>query len=268
MQPDSTGFGNTLRLICIGGVLAGLSSHARADESTSDTPLTLSDLAYLPRARQLVGSTSYARTDLDNANEVSQSLSYGVKDHLTVWGALTYRWPETSYNYYAPVTDRTEPDSHLHAAFGMVFRLLDQKDHPLNLDLSAATPGRFSISLSHATGIFTLLAQGGMYRANSGALVDNIKVVDPFWGYFVGAAIQTRLTRSLSFNVGAGYTSAINSNYTYRFPDRVSTSLSLNYHVIRDKVVVGLGYQQTRPVSDPGLYPRVNSFGLHIAYSF
>jgi hypothetical protein len=267
----------------------------------------LTDLAFLPAAKQLVGSTSFGYgTDAGNVEDtsgsrqyslashsqaLSQTLDYGITSHWSVWGARSQVWTTAQYDF--PGGGRTEDRvTGPQLTVGLTGRLLDQEHHPFDLDVTATVPGSLDIAITRAFQDLTIRADAGVYHGGGGEGFDLVRAMDTdvgrFWGYEAALQGQLRLTSSLSFSVAAQYISsnvdnargtADGTSFTIQFPDQVNFGAALHYQLIQDRLVMQLAgsYQllgSRRDLYGDPAFDRVaaqrtrHAVGLGFVYSF
>jgi hypothetical protein len=259
------------------GILVSAFSPANAQNKSTGPSRVLSDPTYLPRARQFVGATEYSSgKDTADAQDYSgvkqyssesqfqsgyQSLAYGFTDRFSVGASSAYSTGDTDYRYTSGAL-KSAHGSGGGVSLGATYRVLDQNDSPVSLDLSAVvrtggSPLGISAGVGYKTERFTIKGLLGANQFNGGSYTAQPKEV-PAWvdasqRYFVAIQTQTRMTDSFSVNLGISYSIPTNSvaalengiPYTVKFPDAVSASVALNYHFIANKLVGQLGYDYT-----------------------
>lgn len=264
---ESSNVGNAYRHYYFEAMLCWFSLPAYALDLTPDASRVLTDPAFLPAARQLIGATSFAYGtgtgdvgglsgtrlySLDTRTvQISQSLSYGFTHEFSIWADASRASPTTHY-YFASGghANRGVPESYLQ--LGITDRLLDQASHPFNLDITVAVPGRLNLAFSREFRDFTIEGSAGLYAA-SGHGFDPVRDADVrvsrFWGYSFAVQTQTRLTTALSINLAAQYISAnvddahasiAGNSFLIDYPDQVSFDVALNYHLIPNRLVAQL----------------------------
>ncbi len=229
----------------------------------------LSDLAFLPAAKQLVGATSFGygtdSGDLDDASgsRVSarasheqtfiQSFDYGIGSRLSVSATWWHTWTTTHYDF--PGSARTEDHrSNTQLMLGLTGRMLDQEHHGFDLDLIATVPGTLSLAMTRELQNVTIRASGGFYHGGGGRGFDLVRDMDidvgRFWGYDAALQGQLRLSSAISLDLAVQYVSSNVDNargtadgdtFTVNFPDQVNFGATLNYQMIRDRLVMRLG---------------------------
>ena len=293
------------RTLLIGFAL-GISPQTHAVDLTPDASRILSDPAFVPSARQLIGATTYGYSK-DSADVVgtsaasqyslvrrvggvSQAFSYGITDELSVWGGESYSWSTTEYDFGSGA-DTSIRRYYRQLQIGVTDRLIDQRNHDFNLDVSAYAPGGVNIAISRTMTDLTLRGSAGIYHVGYENGIDEVRdfnvTVNRYWGYFFSLQSEMRLTRFLAFDVSAAYDSAnVNSvhasssggSFAIDYPNQVDLGLALSYQLIPDKWVaklgLGYGFLGTRRdvYADPSLdvqtaHRSVRSIGLSLFYS-
>jgi hypothetical protein len=223
-----------------------------------DATRIISDPAYLPLGGQLYGSTEYSngqthsntQDSLGNpkyststpSNTVIQLLEYGVTDDFTVRVADSYEWNTNTNTYPSGAVTTTDSNGFTDPTFALIWRVLDEKDQPVNFDLfgtynpnlisaqaaSVSQTGTIArggdsaacgIALSHETRDFTVYLQGeATYLDNRSILNQTNNVTtnyDSSWEYLLDLTTQTRFSRHWSLNVGLSQTFEDNENASY-----------------------------------------------------
>jgi hypothetical protein len=282
--------------ILVAGTIALLPTSVFAQMATSDPFRIVSDPLYLPLAGQFLGTTSYqyssttedvldstgTKTEsvhVDN-NLIDQDVLYGITDDLTAHFNWAYDPSRDAKRDIVGggTVDRsssgwTNPD------FGLTYRVLDERQSPLVLDLrldyspdafpsKAATPtdegtiargGQMldlGATLGHSTQQFTIAglfdAQWLDTRKTLNQTSGDFSRTSSVWNYSLGLATQTRFSDVLSLNAGvselfANDTSVINdtSGLTHlsHVGDTTNLNVALNYHFIPNRLVGSVGYE-------------------------
>jgi hypothetical protein len=268
----------------------------------------LSDPAYLPLAGQFEGNSAYhygqTSGDVFDStgapdytfhtidNQISQSLQYGLTDDLSFQFAIAYDASQKRNNIFpdGSVITRTS-NGFTDPSFGVTWRVIDEENAPVNLDLSAsyqpdafnakiASPtedgsiarggqaAHFGAALSEVMQQFTIQ---GAVNANyyGGSSFDNLandtsSKRDQYWTYDIGLASQVRLTDLFSINAGVSHT--FNSNFNVmnitndlaslsRPGDVTSFNAALNYHIVPNTFVVGLTYAYDMHANSQNVFP-------------
>lgn len=282
-------------ILAAAGFLA-LSTQAYAWDPTPDAARIVSDPLYLPLQSQLLGTTSYAYgTTTENVfddtgartssnridlNEIDQALAYGVTDDLTLrlnWG---YAPSRTVTRQLVPSgSDERSGSGWTDPDFGVTWRVLDQRDNPLTLDLRAdyspdAFPAKaantdddgtvarggqmadLGATLGREMGDFTIAGTfDAKYLGSSKVLnqvSDEFTRTDALWNYTLGLDTQTRITDRFSINAGLGHTFANDADvvnetngleHIAQTGDSNDFNVALNYHFIPNTVVGSIRYQ-------------------------
>jgi hypothetical protein len=277
-------------------VVLVLCSPAVAQDMASDSSRIISDPLYLPLQGEFYGATTYqygslSRDNYDNtgarssstnvtSNTLDQTFLYGITDDFALhfnWGydiardASTH--PVSGGDIKRDSSGWTDPE------FGLVYRLMDQKDNPLTLDLRAdyspdAFPGKsaslddegtvarggqmadFGATLGHEGPMFTIAAKFDAIWLDTAKMLNQVSgdstLTNATWNYRLGLDTQTRLSDQVSVNAGVGHTFTNNGevfNETtglFHFTDGrdvTDVSAGLNYQFVPNTLVGTLGYQ-------------------------
>jgi hypothetical protein len=274
--------------------LVPLSAHAM--DYTLTTDRIVSDPLYLPLQGQIFGDTSYQWTttsdDVFNStgvkteserissNPLGQTFEYGITDDLAVSGAIGYDPSQSTHinPVSGPSVDRTD-QGWTDPTFGVIYRVLDQRDTPLTMDLNASySPNVFSAKSASDTDEGTV-ARGGQEWEFGGTLgreMRDFTIAGTFdadydgrrsalseasgdevstsstWLYSLGLATQTRLGDQFSVNAGAGYEFAHDANvvndtslvdHEQHVKGSPNLNAALNYHFIPNILVGSVNYQ-------------------------
>jgi hypothetical protein len=275
--------------------IAAFPLQAMAQPMGDSSLRILSDPAYLPFAGQITGYSAYRyqeqSADVFNStgapdykfhtitNDISQSLQYGLTDDLTLNFQIAYDPSQKRNDIFADgsVTSLLS-NGFTDPTFGVTWRVIDQANAPVNLDLSAsyapdafnsktASPtedgsvarggqaAHFGAALSEVMAQFTLQGSvnGNFYGGSSldNLTNDTISKRDSYWTYDLDLASQVRLTNQFSINAGVSHTfnSSFNvanltdGNMAISDPGGVtSLNAALNYHIIPNIFVVSATY--------------------------
>jgi hypothetical protein len=188
-------------------------------------------------------------------------LAYGITDRLSVGASGSYATGDTDFGYASGAVKSTS-GSNSGFEIGATYRVLDQKNSPVSLDINAVlrtggSPLGATVAVGHQGTKFTIKGLVGANQFNGGNYTAQPEEV-PAWldasrRYFVAVQTQTRLTDSFSVNLSISYSmpegsvAAIRNgtSYTAKFPDAVGAGLALNYHFIANKLVGKVGYDFT-----------------------
>jgi hypothetical protein len=283
----------TLSFLTAATVLFPLTAFAMDDTPSADR--ILSDPLYQPMQGQLYGDStfSWATTtqDVFNAtgvktssqrvtdNDFSQILEYGVTDDLAFAFDMGYDGLKTKTSPTAATEFSRSSVGWTDPTFGVVYRVLDQRDNPLTLNLRGAySPDWINAKTATDTADGTIARGGdvidlgatlgremrgftiaGTFDAiDSGTRNETIQSTggnlntSSYWGYTLGLATQTRFTDQLSLNLGAGYTfghdaNIFNSSSGLAHETHVGATpnlnAALNYHFIPNVLVGSVGYE-------------------------
>lgn len=270
---------------------------ARAFDLTLDPSRVVSDPSYLPLAGQLYGSSeyTYGKTDSNTndalgniksansttSNTVNQVLEYGITDDFAFRVGDSYEWPSTTFNYPSGLQTTTHSDGFIDPSFAILWRAVDQKDHPFSWDLTATyapnlfpaqsadpsengTVGRggdtetLGMALSQKMKDFTFYLQGTVTYLDDRSvlnLANNINIdYSHSLQYLLNIATQTRLDKQWSFNLNYAETFYDNANASYvNSQGKTISSISqsgqseeitaaLNYHLLPNRFVLSVIY--------------------------
>jgi hypothetical protein len=284
----------SLKYLAAATFLVPFAAHAMDYSLSSDR--ILSDPLYLPLQGQFYGSTSYewASTSEDvfnaagvktaseriDANPLNQLFEYGITDDLAVSAAIGYDPSATTHiNPVGGTSTVRTAQGWTDPTFGAIYRVLDQRDNPLTLDVGASySPNVFSAKTASDTddGTVALGGQeltfggtlgremrdftiagtfGASYVGRRGTLNESTGddiATSSTWFYSLGLATQTRFSDQLSLNAGAGYTFGHNANvlnettlvdHETHVNGTPNLNAALNYHFIPNMLVGSVTYQ-------------------------
>ena len=288
--------------------LVAISTPVFAQDMASDSARIISDPLYLPLQGQIYGSTGYTygsgvrdtydltgtRIDTTNtiSNVITQEFQYGITDDFT----LRFNWDYdvanvASRNPVGGAEVRRDSSGWTDPEFGVVYRLMDQRDSPLTLDLHAdyapdAFPAKaanvddsgtvarggqmadFGATLGHEGPMFTAAAVFNATwfgpRDVLNQLSGDTSRTDSMWNYRLGLATQTRLNDQFSINAGVGHTFTNNGtvfNETTGLGhfttggDVTDVNAALNYTFVPNTVVASLEYQHNFYQNSRNLFP-------------
>ncbi|HVV64797.1 MAG TPA: hypothetical protein VHC42_04965 [Rhizomicrobium sp.] len=286
--------------------LIALSAPAMA-QTADEGARIVSDPLYLPLEGEVYGDTGYtygwttkdtfddlgalsSRTGT-NFNAVSQSVLYGATDDLALQFGWGYDTLAAGRHVVGDGVVQHSSSSWTNPQFGLVYRLMDQRESPLTLDLradyapdifSAKTPALppdvlgapggqtldLGATLGHEGDVMTLAAVFDAYwrgprsidNPNSGGATRT----DSLWNYRIGLVSQARLTDAISINAGAGHTFATDANvfndstglgHITTGGDMTDVNAALNYQVLPNRVVASLEYQHNFYQNSRNLFP-------------
>jgi hypothetical protein len=304
MLPVGTGmtklqidFARRLNPIMLGLALALLPMGADALDFSPNPSRVVSDPAYLPLQGQVYGSTEYSfgqitSNTLDNlgapefatstvSNTVIQVLEVGMTDDLTFRVSDTYGWIDSTNNAPSGASTVTHSDGFSDPIFGAIWRVMDEKDRPFNLDLmDSFAPNLFDAksasddldgtiarggatatlgtALSYETTAFTVYLQGtATYLGTRTILNQNTNITtnyDSSWQSLLSLSTQTRFADRWSLNAGLSRTfngsvnASFNNNkgvlvgFTNEPGDLSTLTGALNYQVTPGQFVASLIY--------------------------
>lgn len=269
---------------------------AQAQDFTPTGDRILSDPTYLPLQGQFSGDTAYGyeRSDGDvfdatgarmattshTQNIVRQNFAYGLTDALSLNVGIGYGFSGQGRVVTANGVTQTNENGWEDPRLGATYRLLDQRNHPVSLDIMGeyspdvfesrnATPTQdgtiarggsetdLGVGLGRETRFFTLrgvffdkyFGASTSDNPNTGGTADT----NAYWVPSVGIQTQTRFTDRLSANVGADYNfngsprvvSAAGVARTAKLGDYQTVNVSLNYHFIPNRLVGSVNYHHT-----------------------
>ena len=215
-------------------------------------------------------------------NTLRQTFAYGVTDRLSINVSEAYGFSGgTTVTSPAHVTS-TNVSGWVDPTVGITYRLIDQKEQPFILDFLThyspdafaakasidgedATVARggpeadFGLAIARETKFFTL--RGSVTATYYGTSTDltasparGVATTGSYWAPSLGLQTQTRLTDRLSANVNAAYTFNGDPNVRNFVPDlfhkenignTADVGVSLNYHLIPNKLVGSVNYNHT-----------------------
>jgi outer membrane protein assembly factor BamA len=284
----------SLKYLAAAAILAPFG--AQAMDYTLSADRIVSDPLYLPLQGQIFGESSYqwATTSQDvfnsagvkteseriNSNPFGVTFEYGITDDLAVSANIGYDPSVTTHINPVSGTGTTLTDQGWDdPTFGVVYRVLDQRDNPLTLDLGASySPNMFS-SKNASDDDDGTVARGGQEWGFNGTLgreMRDFTIAGVFdadydgrhdalnqasgdevgtsssWLYTLGLATQTRFSDQFSVNAGAGYAfghdaTVVNETTLIDHDSHVKGSpnlnAALNYHFIPNVLVGSIDYQ-------------------------
>lgn len=286
---------SAVRLTLAAAVAVAIPICALAQDFTPIGDRIVSDPAYLPLHGQFFGDTGYAydRSDgheFDAAgtnvesrrhtiNLVHQAFAYGLTDDLSFNVGVAYDFSGRT-RVSAPGGERTFDQSGFEdPTFGLTWRAIDERSHPVSLDLftayspdvvssttangsqdaSVARGGpEFDVgaALARETRFFTIRGEvtgryfgvGAQDNLTTGATVRTAS----YWVPSLGVETQSRLNDRLSVNVGADYNfngdpHVVNSDtgveHIAQLGDYQDVNVGLNYHFVPNTLVGSVNYR-------------------------
>lgn len=269
---------------------------AQAQDWTPSGERILSDPTYLPLQGQFFGDTAYgyergdgdifdatgahAATTRHTQNTIRQNFAYGLTDALSLNLGIGYGFAGHNRVESANGLTTNDQSGWEDPTLGATYRLLDQRNHPVSLDIMGeyspdvfqsrnATPSRdgtlarggsetdLGVGLGRETRIFTIrgvffdkyFGASSTFNPNSGGTAQTAS----YWVPSVGVQTQTRFTNRLSANVGADYNfngsprvvSAAGAPHIAQLGDYQTVNVSLNYHFIPNRLVGSVNYHHT-----------------------
>jgi hypothetical protein len=285
-----------------------MGSPAFAQDMGSDSTRIISDPLYLPLQGEFFGSTAYqygslSRNNYDNtgalsgktnvtSNTLDQTFLYGITDDFALhfnWGYDISR--DASTHPVAGGDIKRDSSGWSDPEFGLVYRLMDQRDNPLTLDLRAdyapdAFPGKaaspddegttalggqmadFGATLGHEGPMFTIAAKFDAIWLDTAKTLNQVtgdsSLTSATWNYRLGLDSQTRLNDQFSINAGVGHTFTNNgqvynqtTGLTHITDGRDVTDLNaaLNYQFVPNTLVGSLEYQHNFYQNTRNIFP-------------
>jgi hypothetical protein len=245
-----------------------------------------------------------------------QTFAYGVTDRLSINVSEAYGFSGGA-NVTTPAgMTSTNISGWEDPTVGLTYRLIDQKEQPFILDAfghyspdafsahaaingedatvaRGGDSGDFGLAIARETKFFTIRGSvTATYYGSSSDLTASpergVATTGSYWAPSLGLQTQTRLTDRLSANVNAAYT--FNGDPTVRnfIPDLVhredigntaDVGVSLNYHLIPNKLVGSINYNHTFADHTDLDYPHdvgldsyhwgsTNDVGVSLRYAF
>lgn len=267
---------------------------AQAQDFTPTGDRILSDPTYLPLQGQFFGESGYGyertngnlfdstgaqiATTRNTLNTIRQNFAYGLTDQLSINAGIAYGFDGHASQNGLTGADRSGFDN---PSFGATYRLLDQRNRPVSLDIfgeyapdafqarsatgtqdgTVALGGPeadFGVALGHETRFFTIrgaftdryVGNSSFLNATTGGSADT----SSYWVPTLGVQTQTRFTNRLSANVGFDYNFEGNRNTvntltgeesTNHVGDTQAVNVSLNYHFVPNRLVGSIDYRHT-----------------------
>jgi hypothetical protein len=288
--------------------IVAISTSAFAQDMASDSTRIISDPLYLPLQGEFYGATGYvygssSHDTFDAAgapsahvnvtsNTLDQTFLYGITDDLSLhfdWGydisRDAGRHLVTGGDVKRDSSGWTDPE------FGLIYRLMDQRDSPLTLDLRAdyspdAFPAKsatvdsdgtvalggqmanFGATLGHEGPMFTVAGTfdatwlGSRNVLNQASGDQNHE--DSLWNYRLGLTSQARINDQFSINAGVGHTftnNGLSFNNTTGLAhiiaggDFTDVNAALNYQFVPNTVVGSLTYQHNFYQNSRNVFP-------------
>jgi hypothetical protein len=282
---------------------------AAAEDFTPISDRILSDPAFLPLKGQIYGESSYNYGDTQSQNfnagganlsstrrtlnTLTQTFAFGVTDRLSINVSEAYGF-SGNVKVTSPAGVRSIGQSGWDdPAFGLTYRLVDQKQQPFMLDVfghyspdafssSAAINGEdatiarggaaadFGLAIARETRFFTLRGSvtANYYDSSTQQTASpqrGYANTSSYWAPTLGLQTQTRLTNRLSANVNASYTfngsPTVSNNVPYLFHkedigNTADVGVSLNYHLIPNRLVGSVNYNHTFRDHTNVIYPQ------------
>jgi hypothetical protein len=283
-------------IVFISAAMVGVPLCALAQDMAPTGERILSDPTYLPLQGQFFGDTSYGyeRSDGDvfdadgahaaatrrTLNTARQNFTYGLTDAFSLNVGIGYGFSGHDRVDSANGSTQTNDSGWEDPSLGATYRLLDQRNRPVSLDIMgeyspdvfqsrSATPTRdgtiarggsetdLGVGLGRETRFFTLrgvffdkyFATSSTFNPNTGGTAQ----IASYWVPSVGFQTQTRFTDRLSANLDADYNfngsprvvSGAGVERTSRLGDYQTVKVALNYHFIPNRLVGSLNYHHT-----------------------
>jgi hypothetical protein len=296
------------RKFLVAAAILAVSTPAFAQDMESDSTRIVSDPLYLPLQGQFYSASQYqygsqgqdtfnamgARTDHTQvtSNTLDETFLYGITDDLALhfdWGYDISR--DASRHLVGGGDSDRSSSGWTDPEFGLIYRLMDQKDSPLTLDLRAdyapdafpaksASPddegtiarggqmAKFGATIGHEGPMFTV---AGTFDATWLGVRDTLNQTsgdtsraDSTWNYRLGLTTQTRLNDLFSINAGVGHTFT-NNNLVFNDTtglghisdggDVTDINAALNYQFVPNTIVASLEYQHNFYQNSRNLFP-------------
>ena len=298
----------SIKFLAATSALIVLSTSAFAQEMASDSARIVSDPLYLPLQGQFYGATGYqygslsrdtydstgARSDTTNVttNTLDQTFLYGITDDF----ALRFNWGydlsrDASVHPVGGTAVKRDGSGWTDPQFGLIYRVMDQRDNPLTLDVHAdyspnAFPAKsatvddegtvarggqyadFGATLGHEGPMFTVAATFNAIYLDTAKVLNQISGdttrTDSMWNYRFGLDTQTRINDQFSVNAGVGHTFTNNGtvfNQTTGLEhitnggDATDVNAALNYQFVPNTIVGSLEYQHSFYQNSRNLFP-------------
>jgi hypothetical protein len=256
---------------------------------------------------------SSTRRTLDT---IRQTFEYGVTDRLSINVSEAYGFSGSSRVTTPAAVAFSNASGWDDPTIGLTYRLIDQKEQPFLLDfLTHYSPDAFSskasidgedatiarggaeadfgLAIARETRFFTIRGSvTATYYGTSSELTASpargVATTGAYWAPSLGVQTQARLTDRLSANVNATYTFNGDPNVRNDVPDlfhrenignTANVGVSLNYHLIPNKLVGSVNYNHTfadhtdldypqDPVLDSYHWGSTNDVGVSLRYVF
>ncbi|MBA3810675.1 MAG: hypothetical protein H0X27_03335 [Caulobacteraceae bacterium] len=298
---------SVIRLSLAAAAAVAIPIGASAQDFTPIGDRILSDPTFLPLQGQFYGQSGYAyeRTDGHVFDSVGadvesrrhtlstfhQGFSYGVTDDIALNVGIAYGFDgHTRLDAPGGIRD-TNQSGFEDPTFGLTWRAIDQRAHPMSLDLfgsyspdvfsnktasgtedaSVARGGPavdFGAALGRETRFFTIRADAtGHYYGNS--TLDNTTTgatvhTTDYWVPSVGLQTQARLNDRLSVNVGADYNfngdprvvnGATGVEHIAQLGDYQDVNVALNVHFVPNALVGSVSYRHEFHDRNTNVFP-------------
>lgn len=288
---------SSLTRYALGFALFLLPLGASALDLTPDASRVISDPAYLPLGGQLYGSTEYSNASTSSStadnlgafrsannslsNIINQVFEYSVTDDFTLRVSDSYEWNTSTTSFPDGTNTVTNSNGFIDPSFGLVWRVLDQRDNSISWDLLGSYSPNFISAQSADPTENGNVARGGdtetfgtalsykmrdftLYLEGTAAYLDNRAVLNPAnqittsydssWQYYLLVSTQTRFAPQWSINVGLSETfnDSVGASYVNGGGTLVSSSntpgdvtdiiLALNFQAIPNQFVMSFVY--------------------------
>ncbi len=214
------------------------------------------------------------------ANELSQYFAYGITDDLSLNFGISGSVSGYHETDNAAGTTHINASGFFDPTFGLTWRAIDQRAHGVNLDLfghfspdvfsshsGSATQdatvargggeGDFGAAISQEYRFFTLRGDvTGRYYGSSrttNSVTGNFSQTSGYWAPELG--VQTQVRFAPRFSANAGFRYVFNGDPTVTTPsglvfrnnvgDEQQVNVSLNYHIIPNRLVGSVNYGHT-----------------------
>lgn len=231
------------------------------------------------RAHDYFSRTGQRGDNKVRTNTVSQDLEVGVTDWLSLTASGAYSQAQFEVNSSIG-PDKQHAEGFANPAFGLSVRALDQRTQPVNVDVRVSyapdlLTARFNtdtgkgsvarggdattLSTSVSRQMKSLTVEGFVSATRFGEAdteyrpSNNRTDVDTFYSGTIGINTQTRLSQTISADLGASYTAFTDAkqhttsgtDFNVEPADLAQVSAGLNYHIIPNRLVAGVRYAHT-----------------------
>jgi hypothetical protein len=215
-------------------------------------------------------------------NTFRQSFAFGVTDRLSINFSEAYGFSGNARVTSPAGVTSTSLSGWYDPTIGLTYRFIDQKEQPFLLDFithyspdafesRAAVNGQdasvarggpeadFGLAIGRETKFLTIRGSLTAYyygtsTEQTASLTRGVATTGSYWAPSLGLETQTRFTDRLSANISGHYTFNGNPTVSNNIPDLFHTEnlgntadvgVSLNYHLIPNKLVGSVNYTHT-----------------------